>query len=129
MRPQSGIHYKLDHMDELHLCIPCHHLVQEGNKKLIAWFGKAMFLDKCDQDGQLDADVTPLELLDHLEATHATSADELDCFNKATKAFNDPCEQKKPVEEYLMRLQQTQADSEDLGIGFTDKQIITQALW
>ena len=118
---------QLTHAREMEKYLMYHHLIQAGAEKLVAWFGKAMFLDLC-TDGELDADVTPKELLEHLEETYATNADELDYFEDVTKAFNAPYNASRPVEEYFMGLQEAQTDSKDLGIAFTDTQVITQAL-
>ena len=105
----------------------CHHLVQAGTEKPVAWFGEAMFLDLC-VDGELSPNATPKELLAHLKETHSTNADELAHHKEVTKAFNAPCNSSGPVKEHFMRMQEAQADSTDLGTGFTDKQVITQAL-
>ena len=118
---------RLEHADKMEKYLLYHHLTQAGTDKLVTWFGKAMFLDLC-TDGELDADITPKDLLTHLEETYSTNADELEYFEDVTKAFNAPYDSKRPVEEYFMRLQEAQADAEDLGVGFTDTQVITQAL-
>ena len=52
------------------------HLVQAGIDKLVSWFGKDMFLDLC-KDGELDADTTPTELLEHLEETCCTNVEKI----------------------------------------------------
>ena len=123
----DDIQGQLKYAREMERYLLYHHLVQTGNEKLITWFGKAMFLDLCHK-GELKTDATPKILLAHLEATYSQSADELDYFEAVDKAFNAPYNARKPVEEYFMTLQEAQEDSKDLGVGFTDTQVITQAL-
>ena len=60
---------RIECADELEKCLFHHHSVQEGTDKLVAWFGKAMFLDLCEDGEELDAGATPTELLKHLEET------------------------------------------------------------
>lgn len=50
------------------------HLVQEGTKKLIEWFGKSMFVDLFVK-GALPATTTPTELLTHLCTTYSQGRD------------------------------------------------------
>ena len=103
------------------------HLIQAGTEKLVAWFGKSMFLD-LHTNGVLRADATPKELLEHLEGTYSNNADELEYLEVITKDFNTPYDPKRPVEEYFMRLQETRADSIDLKVPYSEQQVIMQAL-
>ena len=118
---------RLDHAELMEEFVFYTHLTQAGVDKLVAWFGKAMFLDLC-TDGEIDADATPQGLLGHLEGTYSTTADELEYLEEVTKAYNAPYDPKKPVEEYFMRLQEAQANSVDLSVPYSDVQIMTQAL-
>ena len=104
-----------------------HHLVQEGNSKLIEWFGEPMFVDLY-VDGLLPAASTPTELLSHLEATYSQGHDLRRHMERVEQEFNAAYDPKKPVEHYFMRMQEARANAELLGQPYTDEQAMNKAL-
>ena len=128
-RSGMDLQEKLDLQDRMDEYLLYFHLIQAGTDKLVEWFGKSMFLD-CEHfnNGELDADTAPRDLLVHLEETYSTGADELEYLEVVNRTFNTPYDRKRPVEEYFMRLQETQTDSVDLKVPFFDAQMMTQAL-
>jgi hypothetical protein len=118
---------RLNYADQLETYKLYHHLAQEGNRKLLEWFGKAMFVDLYVR-GKLPAAMTPSEMLDHLASTYAQSKDyrrHMEHINKEFLAAYDP---KQPVEKYFMRLQQARDDAELLGRPYTEQQSIDQGI-
>ena len=103
------------------------HLMQEGKAKLVAWFGKAMFVD-LHKDGVLPNTTTAKELIKHITATYALPRDRRRHMKEVTEAFNAPYNPRESVEVYFMKLQEAMTDAELLGRGFTDDQAKDMAL-
>lgn len=104
-----------------------HHLVQEGKKKLLEWFGKSMFHDLWEK-GALPVTRTPRDLLEHLEQTYGTPRDYRISMEQVEIAFNKPYDPKKPIETYFMHLEEACSDADALGRSFTEQQKIDKAL-
>ena len=103
------------------------HLVQEGKAKLIEWFGESMFVDLY-IDEMLPTKITPRELLEHLTATYAKSADNRRYMAQVDTSFRSNYDHKQPVEAYFMKLQTAQNNATLLGRRYTEEQLIDQAL-
>ena len=103
------------------------HLVVEGRKKLIEWFGKPMFVDM-HVNKALPASTTPKAMLEHLAGTYAKPRHYRQHMAQVQKTFDAPLNPRRPVEEYYMRLQECQDDSRLLRRPFTDEQVMDKAL-
>ena len=103
------------------------HLAQEGRKKIVDWFGKAMFLDLF-RDGALRPTVTPVELLEHIATTYATPNANRICMEEVEDKINGKYDPKQSVEAYFMQLQDARVHAAMLGIVYTDQQIMNKAL-
>jgi hypothetical protein len=104
-----------------------HHLVQEGKAKIITWFGKAMFVDLYEDD-LLPANITPVQLLDHLGTTYSQGRDYRRHMEQVEKDFNAPYNPREPVETYFMKLQEARAHADLLGQPYTEQQTMNRAL-
>ena len=104
-----------------------HHLVQEGQVRLIEWFGKSMFVDMYENE-MLPATTTPTDLLGHLTATYSQGRDNRRYMEQVEQSFNSPYDQKQPVEVYFMKLQEARANAELLHQPFTEQQTMNKAL-
>ena len=103
------------------------HLVQEGKAKVIAWFGKELFVD-LHKEGLLPSTVTPRELIDHLRGTYAKFSDNRRYMEEVDTAFNKPHNIKNPIEAYFMQLQDARTHAEMLGEPYTDERVMNRAL-
>ena len=86
------------------------HVVLEGKKKLIEWFGKSMFVDM-HVNKALPTSTTPRDMLEHLEKTYAKPRHYRQHMEAVRKAFDATFDKRKPVEVYYMRLQDCKDDS------------------
>ena len=104
-----------------------HHLLIEGQKVLVDWFGAARFCDM-HQNGILPPTTTPNEMLEHLKLTYGTPRDYRRCMIGVEKTFQAPYDPREGVETYFMRLDEVRENSEFLEDRYTDKQLMNRAL-
>ena len=103
------------------------HLVQEGRRKVLGWFGKAMFVDLYEDD-MLPPTITPTELIEHLARTYSQGRDNRRHMEAVETEFNATYDPKKPVEQYFMKIQDAKANAALLGQPFTEQQTMNRAL-
>ena len=121
------IRKQMEYADKMETYRMYNHLVQEGKTKLIAWFGKPMFVDLF-KDGLLPNTLTPKELLAHLETTYSQGRDYRRHMEQVERAFNKAYDPAQPVEGYFMQLQDARDDAALLGQPYTDQQAMNKAL-
>ena len=103
------------------------HLVLEGRRKIMEWFGQEMFYDLFVNEA-LPPHVTPKDLLGHIASIYATPNANRICMEQVEDRVNEAYDTKKPVEAYFKQLQSARVDAKTLGIDYTDRQIMNKAL-
>ena len=103
------------------------HMVQEGKRKLLEWFGKSMFVD-LHVNKALPTSTTPREMLEHLKKTYAKPRHYRQHMIAVKKAYEEPYDSRRPVEVYYMKLQECKDDSRLLRRPYTTEQIMDKAL-
>jgi hypothetical protein len=103
------------------------HLVQEGQEKLVDWFGREMFVD-LHAEGALPTTTAPREMLDHLADTYAQASDCRRYLEAVEVAFNAKFAKSQTVEQYFAALQEARDDAKLLGQPFSQTQVENKAI-
>jgi len=103
------------------------HLVQEGQEKLVRWFGREMFVD-LHEEGTLPVTTTPRAMIDHLAGTYAQAGDYRRHMEAVEEQFNSKFAKSQTIEQYFDMLQVARDDAKLLGQPYSLEQVINKAI-
>ena len=101
---EYSVRARLEYADKTEEYATYKHLANLGIKKLIEWFGKAVFSD-LHLDGALPPDVTPKKMLEHIEDTYADYDKLRMCGDEARATIMGAYDPKKSIEECFAVIQ------------------------